>query len=445
MFAPSPSHFEKHYPSCRNGGLSNDEMGNWLSLMAGFLFAVAKAWNCDGNVSSLVLAVQDKGCFPDTYSDVLPARQTAMWAQLDEYVGFRAVKEYCVSPPNSPAALTHHSVMSRVLVELKPELRKKMATLAVRTSGGGTILKASKVVALPTQKVKDGHCRLSPLLRWYGEAGLSGVRKVVKRLRVNTDHVDDTPRVSVVVSDCSQPRCLNELKAVLQNGTHSDEHLKVVFTVGMGPLEAQAADLTTLLSLAAHSRVRGIGECGYDGWGLGGVYSAGALASHLRGQDAKFQVHVAAAMSTGLPLVLGLAGHRGLIVTPDGVHEHAITVAMQAGLASQHPIHIHNFTGTYEVVKAWQAAFPRTVFGVGANLEIEEMAPVLRKLTLDQIILESGAPQSVPAAFTTDKNVANSLFYLDYRVRALLRLFAEPERAILRQLNANCARVYAPQ
>ena len=92
------------------------------------------------------------------------------------------------------------------------------------------------------------------------------------------------------------------------------------------------------------------------------------------------------------------------------------------------------------MVQAWVVAFPQTMFGVGANLELPAMSPVLQRLALTQLILE-GAPQSTPSAVTREAGapVPNAPFYLDHHLRALMPIFSLPESAILFQLNGNCA------
>ncbi|MBL8705832.1 MAG: TatD family hydrolase [Rhodospirillales bacterium] len=163
----------------------------------------------------------------------------------------------------------------------------------------------------------------------------------------------------------------------------------VVCTVGVHPHEAAVeadADTRTLVDLAKHPKVVGIGECGLDYF-----YEH----SPRDRQQASFRSHIAAARESGLPLI---------VHTRDADEDMAqiLTEEMLAGA----------FTGVLHCFSS-SRALADTAIGLGFYISLsgivtfkkaEELRETARAMPADRLLVETDAPYLAPMPMRGKRN-----------------------------------------
>jgi len=163
----------------------------------------------------------------------------------------------------------------------------------------------------------------------------------------------------------------------------------VVCTVGVHPHEAAVetdADTRTLIDLARHPKVVGIGECGLDYF-----YEH----SPRDRQQASFRGHIAAARETGLPLV---------VHTRDADEDMAaiLTDEMRAGA----------FTGVLHCFSSGRAladtaidlGFYISLSGIVTFKKAEELRETAKAMPADRLLVETDAPYLAPMPMRGKRN-----------------------------------------
>ncbi len=181
--------------------------------------------------------------------------------------------------------------------------------------------------------------------------------------------------VGRMVTICTK---LSEFEAVREIAARFDG---VLCSVGVHPLVADAVGQDRpdrLVELAGHPKVVGIGETGIDFY-----YEH----SPRQAQEASFRAHIAAARSTGLPLI---------VHTRDADDD---TVRVLRECAGDGPVSglIHCFTaGPGLAEAALDLGFYISVAGIVTFKKAEELRDTLRRVPLDRLLVETDAPYLAP-------------------------------------------------
>ena len=179
---------------------------------------------------------------------------------------------------------------------------------------------------------------------------------------------------------------LDRFPAVLEI---AETHPDIWATVGAHPHEAkdhQSVTAETLIGLAAHPRVVGIGETGLDFH-----YDL----SPRETQVAVFRAHIAAARETGLPLV---------------VHTREADETMAEILETEHaagafPILMHCYTSGAELAKRMAALGAWfSVSGIATFKAAGDVRAVIADMPEDRIILETDCPYLAPVPMRGRRN-----------------------------------------
>ena len=160
-------------------------------------------------------------------------------------------------------------------------------------------------------------------------------------------------------------------------------------SVGIHPHEAAQELLETadvLIAKADHPKVVGVGETGLDYF-----YEH----SPRREQAQNFHAHIAAARSTGLPLIVHTrdADDDTIAILQDEMQDGTFT-----GL-------IHCFTGTAKLARAaLDMGLYISASGIATFRKSEELRGVLRDVPLDRLLVETDAPYLAPVPMRGKRN-----------------------------------------
>jgi TatD DNase family protein len=152
-------------------------------------------------------------------------------------------------------------------------------------------------------------------------------------------------------------------------------------TIGVHPHEADAhPDLgaSALIEAAAHPRVIAIGECGLDYF-----YDKSDRAA----QRERFQAHIEAARSTGLPLVVHTRD------AEDDTAEILTREVEKGGVAGV----LHCFTGSAELArKALDLGFYVSISGIVTFKNAQDLQETAKTIPLDRLLVETDSPFLAP-------------------------------------------------
>ena len=155
----------------------------------------------------------------------------------------------------------------------------------------------------------------------------------------------------------------------------------VYCTVGIHPHEAASepeTDTATLVEMAKHPKVVGIGETGLD-----------YFYEHRprEAQQRNFRAHVAAARETGLPLV---------VHTRDADEDTAGILAEEMGMGA-FPGLLHCFSsGPQLAEKALEIGFYISLSGILTFKNAVELRETASKVPMDRLLVETDAPYLAP-------------------------------------------------
>ena len=152
-------------------------------------------------------------------------------------------------------------------------------------------------------------------------------------------------------------------------------------TIGVHPHEADAhPDLgaAALIEAAAHPRVIAIGECGLDYY-----YDKSDRAA----QRDRFQAHIEAARTTGLPLV---------VHTRDAEEDTAAILTREAGKGGVTGV-LHCFTGSAELARmALDLGFYVSISGIVTFKNAQDLQETAKTIPLERLLVETDSPFLAP-------------------------------------------------
>lgn len=152
-------------------------------------------------------------------------------------------------------------------------------------------------------------------------------------------------------------------------------------TIGVHPHEADAhPDLgaAALVEAAQHPRVIGIGECGLDYY-----YDKSDRAA----QRERFQAHIEAARTTGLPLV---------VHTREAEDDTAEILTREVGKGGVAGV-LHCFTGSADLAKtALDLGFYISISGIVTFKNARDLQEVAKAIPQDRLLVETDSPFLAP-------------------------------------------------
>ncbi|HET8970377.1 MAG TPA: TatD family hydrolase, partial [Candidatus Nanopelagicales bacterium] len=211
------------------------------------------------------------------------------------------------------------------------------------------------------------------------------------------------------------------------------EHPAIVATVALHPNEAPRihaeegpAALTAaqreIAELAAHPRVRGVGESGLD------HYRTGAAGRAV--QEESFRWHVRLAKELDKPLT---------------IHDrdaHAEVLRVLADEGAPRTVVFHCFSGDVAMARycadqGWYLSFA----GVVTFKNAEQLRTALAVTPLDRVLVETDAPFLTPEPF---RGRTNASYLVPLTVRAMAQVLSVPEDTLAGHLWDNAQGVFGP-
>jgi TatD DNase family protein len=195
-------------------------------------------------------------------------------------------------------------------------------------------------------------------------------------------------------------------------------------SVGVHPHEADAhADLgaSALVEAADHPRVIAIGECGLDYY-----YDK----SDRRAQRERFEAHIEAARTTGLPLVVHTRE------AEDDTSELLENAVRQGGVTGV----LHCFTGSAELArKGLDLGFYISLSGIVTFKNAQDLQQTAKWLPADQMLVETDSPFLAPVPHRGQK--CEPAFVVD-TARFVAELRGEDPQQLAQATTSNFFRLF---
>jgi TatD DNase family protein len=189
-----------------------------------------------------------------------------------------------------------------------------------------------------------------------------------------------------------------------------------------GVLEPSVDDL---LALARRPRVVAIGETGLDYYRLNGRSVA-----EMAWQRERFRVHIRAARSTGLPLV----------VHTRSASDDTLAILLEEGTQGSPGGVFHCFTETQAVARAaLDLGFYISFSGILTFKTAQALRDVAAFVPLDRCLIETDSPYLAPVPY---RGKTNSPAYVPYVAQQIAALKGLPVETIARATSANFERLF---
>jgi len=250
----------------------------------------------------------------------------------------------------------------------------------------------------------DSHCHLDYLAR---DQNLDDVVARAHRAGVRT-----------LVTICTR---LSEFESVY---AIAERYRDVFCSVGVHPHEADEEGVRTperLLELAARDKVIGIGETGLDYY-----YAHSGKAR----QQESFRAHIAAARTSGLPL----------IVHSRDADEDTVTLLREGYAEGPFPGLIHCFTAGPELARAaLDMGLYISVAGIVTFKNADNLRATLREVPAERLLVETDAPYLAPIP---KRGKRNEPAYVVHTLTALAELKGIAAEALARTTTDNMFRLF---
>lgn len=207
-------------------------------------------------------------------------------------------------------------------------------------------------------------------------------------------------------------------------------HPAVVAAVALHPNDAplmsdQQLDeaLAEIDQLAAHGRVRAIGETGLDFFRTSG-------AEQLRSQERSFRAHIQIAKKHQLPVM----------IHDRDAHEDVFRVLADEG-APQHVV-FHCFSGDEQMVRRCaELGYYVSFAGNATFAKADNLRAAAAAASADRILVETDAPFLTPTPY---RGRPNGSYLVPLTVRAIAALRPEPLDELCQIIGDNSERLYGP-
>ncbi len=200
-------------------------------------------------------------------------------------------------------------------------------------------------------------------------------------------------------------------------------------TVGVHPDNEGVREPTVddLLQRARLPRVLAIGETGLDYYRLGGRSVA-----EMQWQRDRFAIHIRAARSNGLPLV----------VHTRSASADTLALLREEGAGAVGGV-FHCFTETAEVARAaLDLGFFISFSGIVTFRNAEALREVARVVPMDRMLIETDSPYLAPVPF---RGKTNQPAYVPHVARQLAELRGLPETTVAEVTSRNFERLFKPE
>jgi TatD DNase family protein len=178
-----------------------------------------------------------------------------------------------------------------------------------------------------------------------------------------------------MVTICTKLRQEPQVRAI------AETHDAVFYAAGTHPMSAAAEPLVTveeLVALAAHPKFVGIGETGLD-------YHYTAESAEVQQQS--LRIHIAAALETGLPLIIHARD-------ADGDMARILTEEYRGGA---YACVLHCFSSGPDLAKAaLDLGFYLSMSGIAAFPRSRDLRDIFAAAPVDRILVETDAPYLAP-------------------------------------------------
>jgi Tat protein secretion system quality control protein TatD with DNase activity len=338
---------------CSTGSFSEENIILWLSLMFGLLCTVVNVLCLDSIQDLLPFILEQQWFQASSVSPVSDCREVLL-SLLDNFMGFPSVSKHIVSPPNAISSLLHWEIFQIILQHLDIGDQEIIRLSSTLMNSGYSICKV----------VADGHLHLSRVFSTFKVTGIDQLNP----------GFDQSAKYMTCISNCVFPTCRKNYSRLLQ------DH-RVFLTFGQHPRFPESFNYAEIENLIQLPRCVGVGECGFD-------FSSGSY--NYDQQVVVFKQHVSLSVQYSKTLVLHL--RPGGTFSLNSVYEEALTI-LRSFLPKYHPVYVHCFTGSYDIIDRWSLAFPNILFGISSKLfHSSILEESVAKLPLCRMALETDSP-----------------------------------------------------
>ena len=242
------------------------------------------------------------------------------------------------------------------------------------------------------------------------------------------DFADELPQVIArahaagvarMVTICTRLRQEPAVRAI------AEAHPSVYYAAGTHPMSAADEPLATLaelIALAQHPKMAGIGETGLD-------YHYSAASADV--QKTSLRIHIQAAQSTGLPLI---------IHARDADEDVAQILAQGLAIAPYSCV-MHCFSsGPALAAAALEMGFYLSMSGITAFPKSSDLRDIFKTAPVDRILLETDSAYLAPPPY---RGRRNEPAYTAFTAAKGAQLFGLTEAEFAAQTTANFNRLFA--
>ena len=189
--------------------------------------------------------------------------------------------------------------------------------------------------------------------------------------------------VQRMVTICTKLRQEPHVRAI------AETYHEVFYAAGTHPMsvaDEPMATLENLISISQHPKFVGIGESGLD-------YHYTADSAHVQKQS--LQVHIQAAQTTGLPL----------IIHARGADDDMADMLTQEHLNAPYSCVMHCFSSSAALASAaLDLGFYLSMSGIAAFPKSQDLRDIFSTAPLDRILVETDSPYLAPPPFRGKRN-----------------------------------------
>lgn len=254
-------------------------------------------------------------------------------------------------------------------------------------------------------RITDSHCHLD-FPQFEGE-----IPALIERARA--------AGVSRMVTICTKPSEAARVRAI------AEAHAPVFWAAGVHPMsvaDEPMATVETLVALAEHPKMVGIGETGLDYH-----YTADSAAA----QGESLRIHIEAARRTGLPL----------IIHARDADEDMARILAEEHRAGAYSCVMHCFSSGPKLAEtALDLGFALSMSGIAAFPRSEALRTIFANAPLDRILVETDSPYLAPPPH---RGRRNEPAFAAHTARAGAELFGLPYSEFAAITQANFDRIFA--
>ncbi|WP_170404289.1 TatD family hydrolase [Ruegeria arenilitoris] len=225
--------------------------------------------------------------------------------------------------------------------------------------------------------------------------------------------------VTRMVTICTRLRNEPTVRAI------AETHAPVFYAAGTHPMSASEEPLASvdeLVALSRHPKFVGIGETGLD-------YHYTADSAEI--QKRSLRVHIQAAQSTGLPL----------IIHARAADEDMATILQDEFRNAPYSCVMHCFSSSAELARAaLDLGFYLSISGIAAFPKSQELRDIFAAAPVDRILVETDAPYLAPPPHRGKRNEPG---YTTFTARVGAELFGLDYPDFAAQTQANFDRLFA--